>query len=114
MFQISYASIEIILLINAALLLSVSVLISLESNPQTFADFSNGTAQAPYVKDFFQIPSGPACFFVDIATALSDQTIANGTEATLMVRYGGGDGDLFQVSWQSLLSNNIRAPIKSL
>lgn len=36
--------------------------------------------QLPFIKDYFQIPEGSACFFVDVASAINTQTIANGTE----------------------------------
>ncbi|KAL7414332.1 hypothetical protein BDY24DRAFT_414538 [Mrakia frigida] len=92
-------------------LATVSVLISFAEAPTTFYQFSNGTT-LPLVKDNFQIPEGPACFFVDVGEAINTQTISNGTEATFMVRFSGGDGDLYQCS-DVILLTDYTAPSNS-
>ncbi len=84
---------------------TVSVLIALDSDPTSFFQFSNGTT-LPFVKSYFTVPKGINCFYVDLSTALENQNIANGTLATLQVRFDGGDGDLFQCSDVILLSED--------
>ncbi|KZS95927.1 hypothetical protein SISNIDRAFT_477815 [Sistotremastrum niveocremeum HHB9708] len=79
---------------TATVLIEVAVGID---NPTTFSQFnttSSGTTYPPLV-GFNQIPEGPACYNVDISS-LNISGATNGTDATILIIYDGGDGTLYQ------------------
>ena len=75
------------------------MLISFKQNPTTFADWTNSTTgQAqPALRDFFQTTDSSICIGVDIQSR-NYTDAKDGANATILVQYSGGDGDLFQVT----------------
>lgn len=78
---------------------SITVLISFNQNPTTFADWTNSTTgqSQPALRDFFKTTASSICIEVDIQS-LNYTGAKDGANATILVQYSGGDGDLFQVS----------------
>ena len=68
------------------------------SNPTNFSQFNTTSSGASYAKliDFNSVETGKVCYNVDISS-LNIAVAKNGTNATLLVAYDGGDGTLFQV-----------------
>jgi len=77
---------------------TITVLISFSQNPTVFADWTNSTTGQPQppLRDFFQTSSSAICIGVDVQS-LNYAGAKDGANATILVQYSGGDGDLFQV-----------------
>ncbi|KZT39069.1 hypothetical protein SISSUDRAFT_1032926 [Sistotremastrum suecicum HHB10207 ss-3] len=78
----------------ATVLIEVAVGIDDPSSFSQFNTTSSGQTYGPLVP-FNQIPEGPACYNVDISS-LGLENAQNGTNATIVIIYDGGDGNLFQ------------------
>ena len=78
---------------------TITVLISFNQNPTTFTDWTNSTTgqSQPALRNFFQTTASSICIEVDIQS-LNYLGAKDGANATILVQYSGGDGDLFQVS----------------
>lgn len=78
---------------------TITALISFKQNPTTFADWTNSTTgQAqPALRDFFQTSGSSICIGVDVQSR-NYADAKDGANATILVQYSGGDGDLFQVT----------------
>jgi hypothetical protein len=78
---------------------TITVLISFNQNPTTFPDWTNSTTGQPQprLRDFFQTTSSSICIEVDIQSR-NYADAKDGANATILVQYSGGDGDLFQVT----------------
>jgi hypothetical protein len=83
---------------------TITVLISFNQNPTTFADWTK-----PALRDFFQTTSSSICIGVNIQS-LNYTGAKDGANATILVQYSGGDGDLFQVT---RTSDNLANILKS-
>lgn len=87
-------------------LASVFAEISFNSNPTSFTQFntsSNGT-NYPFLIPVNQIPEGAACWNVDVS-ALNVTEAKDGTNATIVIIFDGGDGTLYQCADLVLRSN---------
>ncbi|KAF8529481.1 hypothetical protein JB92DRAFT_671243 [Gautieria morchelliformis] len=90
---------------------NVDILISFDSNPTTFQQFNTTSSgqSIPFLLPFTQMNAqGDACFPVNISS-LGLPEVQNGANATIMVQFNGGDGDLFQCS-DVVLSNTFTVP----
>ena len=78
---------------------TITVLISFNQSPTTFTDWTNSTTgqSQPALRNFFQTTASSICIEVDIQS-LNYVGAKDGANATILVQYSGGDGDLFQVS----------------
>lgn len=90
---------------------TITVLLSFNQNPTTFADWRNSTTGQPQppLRDFFKTTESSICIGVNIQS-LNYTGAKDGANATILVQYSGGDGDLYQVSltWSTrrIRSNN--------
>ena len=78
---------------------TIAVLISFNQNPTTFTDWTNSTTgqSQPALRNFFQTTGSSMCIEVGIQSL--DYTGAKDeANATILVQYSGGDGDLSQMS----------------
>ncbi|ORY89067.1 hypothetical protein BCR35DRAFT_262814 [Leucosporidium creatinivorum] len=85
----------------------VGILISLDSNPTSFDNFTTtSTGDAiPMLLPFGQITgTGEFCFNVDVGS-LGLSNVTNGTVATIQVEFNGGDGLLLQCTDIVLVSD---------
>jgi len=92
-------------------LASVFAEISFDSNPTSFTQFntsSNGT-NYPFLIGVNQIPEGAACWNVDVS-ALDVSDAKDGTNATIVIIFDGGDGTLYQCADIVLRSNSTIPP----
>jgi len=88
-------------------------LISFDQNPQNFSQFSTAPdgQSIPYLKPFIQLSgTGEMCVPVNVS-ALGIQGVGNGTNATIMVQFNGGDGELYQCA-DITLSTDPSIPIR--
>jgi hypothetical protein len=79
--------------------LLVDILISFDANPTTFGNFNKTSSGAtiPFLMPFTTMNAqGDACFPVNISS-LGVSEAQNGVNATIMVQFNGGDGQLYQV-----------------
>lgn len=83
---------------------TITVLISFNQSPTGFADWTK-----PPLRDFFQTTDSSICIGVDIQS-LNYPDAKDGANATLLVQYSGGDGDLYQVT---RTSDNLAILLKS-
>jgi len=93
---------------------SVFAEISFDSNPSSFTQFntsSNGTIYNPLI-EVNQIPEGAACWNVNVSS-LGVTDAKNGTNATLVVIFDGGDGTLYQCA-DLVLTSDARIPSGSI
>lgn len=93
---------------------SVFAEISFDSNPTSFTQFntsSNGTNYSPLIP-VNQIPEGAACWNVNVAS-LNVTDAKDGTNATLVVIFDGGDGTLYQCA-DLILSSSASIPSGSI
>ncbi|KIJ45495.1 hypothetical protein M422DRAFT_120675, partial [Sphaerobolus stellatus SS14] len=85
------------------------VVVSFDEDPTTFSEFnttSNGTKIPPLEPFTNLFSTGDACVPVNVgATGFAK----NGTNATILVQFDGGDGDLFQCS-DIVLLDNVKLP----
>ncbi|KAF8587337.1 hypothetical protein K439DRAFT_1338632 [Ramaria rubella] len=89
----------------------IDILISFDANPTMFGEF-NQTASGttiPFLLPFTKMNAqGDACFPVNISS-LGLSEAQNGANATIMVQYNGGDGELYQCA-DVMLSNSFSVP----
>jgi hypothetical protein len=73
--------------------------ISFDSSPSNFTQFNTTSSGQTYTNlvDFNQVPEAHACWNANVST-LAVPEARNGTNATILVLYEGGDGTLYQVS----------------
>lgn len=77
----------------------MTVLVSFSENPTNFTDWTKTASGAanPPLRDFFKVDGESICIGVNIKS-LGYEGAKDGANATILVQYSGGDGDLFQVS----------------
>jgi len=76
------------------------VAISFNEDPTKFSDFNTSSdgSKVPFLVPFIDMNAqGDACVPVNVS-ALSLPQAKDGANATIMVQFNGGDGDLFQVN----------------
>ncbi|TDL28569.1 hypothetical protein BD410DRAFT_738021 [Rickenella mellea] len=85
---------------------TATVLISIDQNPTTFAEFnksSTGVNLPPAVPFFKASGEGAVCVPIDIG-ALNITGVKDGSNVTIQVEFNGGDGQLFQCADLTLSS----------
>ncbi|KAG8852019.1 hypothetical protein FRB96_008937 [Tulasnella sp. 330] len=87
-------------------------LISFDQNPSNFSQFNTTPSGQTYgfLKPFIQLSgTGEMCVPVDIS-ALGLSGIGPGTNATIMVQFDGGDGELYQCADVTLTGSAVTPP----
>jgi len=90
----------------------VDILISFDSDPTTFAEFNKTSSgqSIPFLMPFTVMNAqGDACFPVNISS-LGVSQAQNGANATIMVQFNGGDGELYQCA-DVVLSDTFTVPL---
>ncbi|KAF8587344.1 hypothetical protein K439DRAFT_1256086, partial [Ramaria rubella] len=89
----------------------VDILISFDSDPTTFANFNKTDAgeSIPFLMPFTVMNAqGDACFPVNVSSVNLPEA-KDGANATIMVQFNGGDGELFQCA-DVVLSKSFSVP----
>ncbi|KAG8984283.1 hypothetical protein FRB94_006195 [Tulasnella sp. JGI-2019a] len=87
-------------------------LISFDQNPSNFTSFNTTPSGKTYgyLKPFVQISGeGEMCVPVNIS-ALGVPGVGEGTNATILVQFNGGDGSLYQCADVTLTNSAVTAP----
>jgi len=93
---------------------SVFAEISFNSNPNSFTQFNTSSdgKNYPFLIPVNQIAEGPACWNLNVSS-LNVPEAKNGTNATIVVLFDGGDGTLYQCA-DLVLSSDTNVPSGSI